>query len=274
MQGARHGLNRPALYPEWSVIYDMDDADFHLPHLAKPVTEAMGQIAWVLAGSRYIADWARASGAPGASVLWTGTEPSALPPPDPATRPPVVAWAQTQPWNYHREARFVADVMAKVAARRPGTTLRLYDRQKGSPASFLSEFRAPGLTLEWRSRSPYATYLNSFEDVAVGLAPLCPETPFSRGKSFGKVLAYLDRKVAVVASDAGEHGAFFSPRTGVVTNEPEAWVAAITGLLNDPSQRAALSGAATQAFHDRLSLRATAARLAGILQDVRAQRAA
>ena len=34
MQGARHELNRPALYPGFRIAYDMDDADFHLPKLA------------------------------------------------------------------------------------------------------------------------------------------------------------------------------------------------------------------------------------------------
>lgn len=63
MQGARHPLNRPALYPGHRVLYDMDDADFHLDHLAAPVAEAMGQVAGVIAGSRYVANWTRDHGA-------------------------------------------------------------------------------------------------------------------------------------------------------------------------------------------------------------------
>ncbi|CAN0601711.1 unnamed protein product, partial [Ectocarpus sp. 12 AP-2014] len=27
MQGARHALNRPELYPDFPIVYDMDDAD-------------------------------------------------------------------------------------------------------------------------------------------------------------------------------------------------------------------------------------------------------
>src|SRR6056297_3527118 len=34
MQGARHALNRPALYPGERIIFDIDDGDFHLSHLA------------------------------------------------------------------------------------------------------------------------------------------------------------------------------------------------------------------------------------------------
>lgn len=52
MQGVRHGLNRPALYPDWPILLDMDDADFHLPHLAEPVRDAMGHVVGVIARSR------------------------------------------------------------------------------------------------------------------------------------------------------------------------------------------------------------------------------
>ena len=90
MQGARHGLNRPGLYPQYPILYDLDDADFHLPHLAEPSAQAMGQVACVLAGSTYIAEWCRARGA-AAEVVWTGTPvtPAGAPPQE--MRPPVVA---------------------------------------------------------------------------------------------------------------------------------------------------------------------------------------
>ena len=34
LQGVRHDLNRPHLYPGQPIAMDLDDADFHLPHLA------------------------------------------------------------------------------------------------------------------------------------------------------------------------------------------------------------------------------------------------
>ena len=37
MQGSRHALNRPGFYPGYPIVYDIDDADFHLPHLTGPV---------------------------------------------------------------------------------------------------------------------------------------------------------------------------------------------------------------------------------------------
>lgn len=265
MQGARHALNRPALYPDWPIVYDMDDADFHLDHLKRPVTEAMGQVAGVIAGSRYIADWARAQGAARADVIWTGTPASDRVPPPQDGRPPVVAWAQTRPMTYRREAARVAGVMSQVAQACPGVTLRLYDRRASDDAGFVDMFRTPGLRVEWRPAQSYAAFLAGFDDVAVGLAPLSPETPFSRGKSFGKVLAYLQAGVPVVGSDAGEHGAFFDPTTGLISNEEGAWVQALVRLLGDPPLRQAYAEAAGRRFEARLSVSAAARDTADVL---------
>ncbi|MEM9843185.1 MAG: glycosyltransferase [Pseudomonadota bacterium] len=265
MQGVRHDLNRPALYSDWPIVFDMDDADFHLPRFAAPVADAMGQVACVTAGARYLADWCLGAGAPAAKVVWTGTPPSTEVASPAVRRAPVVAWAQTRPMTYTREAAMVAEVMRGLAARRPGVTLRLYDRRAGDDPGFRDLFHAPGLTVEWVESCGYDAYLASFDDVAVGLAPLAPETPFSRGKSFGKVLAYLDRQVPVVGSASGEHGQFFTDKTGVITNDLAAWVDALDRLLGDASERQAMAEAAHGAFLDRLTTRAAAAAMDAVL---------
>lgn len=258
MQGARHPLNRPELYPGVPVIYDMDDADFHLPHLAGPVARAMSEVAGVMAGSRYIAEWCRKRGAR-ADVVWTATPESRRAPVPHAARPPVVAWAQTTPWKYTAEADLVLQVMARVAARCPEVRLRLYDRPKTKDEAFADRFRQAGIRTEWLGTVNYRDYLKSFDDVALGLAPLCPENEFTRGKSFGKVLAYLDRRVPVIASDACEHGAFFDGQTGVITNDPAIWVNQALSLLRHPEARTALADAAFDRFRTRLTVAAAAA---------------
>lgn len=268
MQGARHDLNRPHLYPDQRIVYDIDDADFHLPHLAAPVSQAMTAVAAVMAGSRYIADWALKHGAPAAHVIWTGTPPSLRPRPPQAGRGPVVAWAQTRPMTYRREAALVSRVMAGVAQHCPGVTLRLYDRRPGDDPGFAAGFQHPGLSVDWRDAQPYEAYLATFDDVALGLAPLCPETPFSRGKSFGKVLAYLDSDVPVVGSAAGEHRAFFTPATGVITNDVDIWIDEIRHLLTAPAARQRLADAARRDFARHLSVEAAAAGVVGVLDAV------
>ena len=268
MQGARHALNRPAFYPGLPIVYDMDDADFHLPHLAGPVRAAMGDVDVVTAGSRYIADWCRGAGAGEVEVVWTSAPVSERQRPPQDTRPPVIAWAQTRPQTYQREAALVRVVTARLAAERPGLRLRLYDRQKGDDPGFAESFKADGLSVEWVKSASYRDYLASFDDVCLGLAPLCPQAPFSRGKSFGKVLAYLDREVPVLASDMGEHGAFFRPGLGVLSNDPTVWVVQADRLLGDSAARARMALAARDAFEARLTTRATAHQFERILRRV------
>ena len=265
MQGARHALNRPCFYAGAPIVYDMDDADFHLPHLIEPVRAAMHHVEAVAAGSRYIADWCRKAGAKGVEVVWTGAAPSARFRPPQEDRPPVIAWAQTRPQAHLREAELVREVTTRLAARRPGLTLRLYDRQKGDAPDFAARFNAPGLSVEWVKKAIYSDYLSLFDDVSLGLAPLCPEDPFSRGKSFGKVLAYFDREVPVLASEAGEHGAFFRPGLGVLSNDPQVWVDEGVRLLDNGAARAGMAAAARFAFEVQLSQAAAAARMDRLL---------
>lgn len=267
MQGVRHALNRPQYYPGQPIVMDMDDADFHLPHLAGPLRRALPRTRLVIAGSDYVARWCRASGARSETV-WTGTPVSPSPRPPQAGRPPVIAWAQTRPMTYTREADIVRNATRAIAAARPGTVLRLYDRCAGDDPGFAESFASPGLTVEWRKAMPYDRYLASFDDVRIGFAPLAPETPFSRGKSFGKVLAYLDRMVPVVASDACEHGRFFAEGTGVLSNDPEDWVKDALRLLDDPSARQSMAETAFWAFQTRLTTAAAAEQVDGLLRQV------
>ncbi len=264
MQGVRHALNRPVLYQGAPIVLDMDDADFHLPHLKDVVRRAMEDVTCVIAGSRYVADWCRGQGA-SADVVWTGAPVSEAARVPAAARPAVVAWAQTRPMTYVREAALVAEVMRDLARQHPGVTLRLYDRQAGDDPAFLDMFRSDGLHVEWCPKMAYRDFLASLDDVAIGLAPLSPETPFSRGKSFGKVLAYLDRGVPVIGSEACEHPAFFTPETGVITNAAEFWVAAIGRLLTAPAARQSMADAGFEAFRSRLSVSAASERVSAVL---------
>jgi hypothetical protein len=267
MQGSRHVLNRPAHYPGVPIAYDMDDADFHLPHLAAHVEQAMGEVDLVLAGSRYVADWCRARGAP-ARVVWTGTPPSRTAPRPQFQRPPVIAWAQSAPVDYVDERAFVADVMRRVAARRPETRLTLYGRKPKDDAAILAPFEAAGVAVEWLPMMSYARFLRTLDNVAIGLSPICPDNPFSRGKSFGKVLAYLDRRVPVIASDEADHALFFTGSSAVLSNDPAVWAEAIDRLLDDDAARQSMADAAFGAFATRLSTEAAAREVDSALRDL------
>ncbi|MEY8842268.1 hypothetical protein AB9K41_24835, partial [Cribrihabitans sp. XS_ASV171] len=59
--------------------------------------------------------------------------------------------------------------------------------------------------MELKPFMSYDEFLASLRDVAVGLSPVHPDSDFSKGKSFGKILAYLDAKVPVICSEAVDH---------------------------------------------------------------------
>ena len=267
MQGVRHPLNRPAFYDVCPILFDMDDADFYLDHLEQALRRAMPAVSAVIAGSAYVADWCRRAGAGQAHVVWTGTPVSGRARTPHRQRPPVIAWAQTRPETYVREAKMVRALVSALSRRGVNATLRLYDFQPGDSAAFAETFRMPGISVEWAANLPYREYLASLDDVSLGLAPLAEQTPFSRGKSFGKVLAYLDRGVPVIGSDACEHGAFFTPDTGVITNDPDVWSDGAAALLADPEARQTMSERAFRTFRDRLSIEASASRVSRIMED-------
>ena len=265
MQGVRHHLNRPGYYPGQTILLDMDDADFHLDHLKSAVKRAVREVSVVMAGSTYIADWCLAKGAASSSIVWTGTPVSQAPRPLHANRPPVVAWAQTRPMTYLREAAFVREAMMQLARRRPGTILRLYERGRGDDPAFAESFRVPGLKVEWVKEMPYEDYLASFDDVAVGLAPLCPDNAFSRGKSFGKILAYLDRHVPTIYSDFGEPTRFFSSQTGCLARGVSDWAEQVDRLLADSNRRQWMADAAFDAFQSQLTTDISAKSVSDVL---------
>jgi hypothetical protein len=266
MQGARHPLNRPDLYPGNRIVYDMDDADFHLPHLARPVQDAMPQVTAVIAGSRFVAEWCAWQGAK-AHVVWTGAPVSPRRRTPQANRPPVVAWAQSAPVDYTHERAFVLDVMTRLAAMRPGgVCLRLFGRRPGDDGRILQPFREAGIFVDWVPVMGYRDYLAALDDVAVGLAPLCPENPFSRGKSFGKILAYLDRGVPIIASDQADHGQTLEEGAVVLTDDRDRWAAELERLLVDPAARQAMADRASAIFRDRLSVGTAASKVDRILR--------
>jgi hypothetical protein len=96
----------------------------------------------------------------------------------------------------------------------------------------------------------YDQYIERVSEAAVGLQPICVENKFSRGKSFGKVLAYLAGQVAVVATDAVDHPLFFTDKTiGILSeNAVESWATNIVSILRNPEVRAQIARKARQKF--------------------------
>ena len=258
VQKSRHPLNRVDRLGTWPVVYDLDDADFLDPRLSDESETMARRALGVICGSAYIADWAGRLN-PNAVVVWSGTPPGAGPWPAHRDRAPIVAWAQSEPLAYPTEFTEVREIALELLAAGTQFVLRLYGWKEDAEHASLAELRGAGCRIELIPPLPYDGFLASLREVAVGLSPLMETNPYSRGKSFGKILGYLDARVPVICSDAADHALFFTSHSGVVSNDRATWVSTIRAWLADPDLRERVAAAAHRDFLARLSTEAAAA---------------
>lgn len=267
LQTCRHPLNRIGYFDGWPVVLDLDDADFFDPDLTEAMEDMAKGAAGVICGSRFIRDWARRFNS-NARVVWTGTPITDAPWPDHADRGRIVTWAQSDPIGYDRDFRFVCDILQQVhAVTDTPFSLRLYGWQGPEDHPHLHPLRAAGIDIELFGMLPYDAFLASLRDTAVGLSPLLTVTDFNKGKSFGKILGYLDAGVPVIASDAADNALFFNADSGIVSNDPADWVHGISALLDDPQRRESMAQAAHRDLTRRLSIPVAARRVSAFLEE-------
>lgn len=262
-QQCRHPLNDGDLSFGIPYVVDTDDADFHLniPGLLERLQRSVRGARGVIAGSRYIRDYHERFNS-NVAVIWTGTPPSAHPWPSHVERTgssPIVAWAQTRPLDYAKELEFVVQVDSRLRDAGSRHRLRLYGVDSDAERTELSRRFGLDCPLELLPTLSYDRFLGSLRQVSLGLCPLIAESPFSRGKSFGKILAYVTSGVPVIASDAADHALFFDAGAGVVSNDAGMWERAAHALLADPDKRDCMAERAEALLRDRLSLDAAAA---------------
>ena len=257
-QSSRHILNDPDLYPAQRLIYDIDDADFFDDKLTERITRTCAQATGVIAGSRFVANWCRQH-SDNVTIIWTGTPPSNTPRPPQNERDPLITWAQSHPSGYPSEFRFVCNLMKDLRQRYDGPfTLRLYGWQPDDDMGPVEDLRAAGVTVALLPFMTYEAFIQSLADAAIGLCPLDTQSEFSNGKSFGKILGYLDAKVPVIASDMADHALFFTDDFGIVSDDREEWLTAMVRLLQDPDERQRMADNAHAAFLAQLTDEAAA----------------
>jgi glycosyltransferase involved in cell wall biosynthesis len=192
---------------------------------------------------------------PHVDIVWTGSPVPAAPITPQRDRLRVVTWALSSPVGGAGEAAFVRDVLERVLHSTRDLTFRLYsDDGSAAHRNFVERAVPNGLRLEDRPYLAYPDFLASLDDVAVGLAPLVDIDGFSGGKSFGKVLAYLDRGVPVIAQPVVDHPLFFTHgQDGFLFNDPQDWGDTIVRLLNDSDLRQRVADAGRASFCRRLT---------------------
>lgn len=267
LQQTRHPLNQAHLYPGYRCLLDADDADYLDPRHQERIARCAAHCVAVIGGSRFVASCLGRHN-PRAHVLWTCTPRPTRPPAiRPARRAPIVAWAHVAPLRYPHEAQFVQRVMSEVCAR-TRCTFWLFGSTEQEAAAWLKPIRDAGGNCAAIPLMSYSRYLEKVANAAVGLQPVSAANPFSQGKSFGKVLAYLSGQLAVVASNAVDHPLFFKNGVNgfVLPESVEQWADTIVALLEDAQMRDRVATAGWMDFQARLTTDVFAQRLDAILR--------
>lgn len=262
LQSSRHPLNRPGLYPQQFCVYDIDDADFLDPDCVAVVNACAQESQAAIAGSRYVAEYLKQY-CGSVEVIWTGSEPLANPESLTKLEPPVIAWACSDPHGYPAESQLVQDIFLKISNQLPCQFWLIGVRDVAKGEDFIRPIQARGIPCRALPFMPYEQLLETLSQVSIGLAPLLPEvSPYSAGKSFGKVLSYLNTDVAVIASDCVDHPLFFQPgENGFLASTLEDWIQCVDYLLMNPNERVRIAQQARQDYIRRLSTQAAAQRM-------------
>lgn len=267
LQKCRNPFSRAEYLKDWPLVLDIDDADFLDPTLSSVLEDVARQARAVMAGSRFLHDWAVQFN-DDVSIVWTGTPLSTAPRPDHHARQPIITWAQADPLGYPDEMRFCRDVMLDVVSRIGPVDFRLYRCVGQENHPILREMATAGVRLQILPFMDYAQFLVSLREVSIGLSPLAGRN-FSLGKSFGKILGYIDARVPVICSDEADHDLFFAAGSGIVSNDRKTWADAICRLIADPDARNRMADAAHDAALSRLSTEAVTLQVHRILSQVR-----
>lgn len=220
-------------------VLDYDDALFHnydqhrlaaVRHVfGRRLDGLMAKAALVVGGNDYLAQRARAAGAPWVEVLPTVIDLDRYPAPaiNPVRLPgqlPRIVWIGSP--STVRYLQLLQEPLQALAQRLP-FVLRVIG----------GVFSLPGVQVEcvpWSEDTEVA----AIAACDVGVMPLL-DSPWERGKCGYKLIQYMACGLPVVASDVGvnpeivRHG-----ENGYLASTPGDWVAALEALLQSPSQRA------------------------------------
>jgi len=246
------------------VVLEYDDAVFEkYDGHASPIVRAvlggkhdrlMARAAAVVAGNEYLAQRARAAGAPIVVTLPSVVDTSLfVPAARPAGTPPIVGWIGSP--TTARYLHLVEPVLAALTSAAAGRVTLVGVEPGAQRWSFACEER------RWRPEHEVAD-VQGFD---VGIMPL-PDDPWTRGKCGYKLVQYMACGIPVVASPVGANRAIVRDHIeGFLPDGDAAWTASLGTLLADPARRAEMGAAGRARAVDAYAVHVVAPRLVEVL---------
>lgn len=250
------------------LVVDYDDAVFHRydlhrspfvrRFLGRKLDKLMASASLVTAGNLYLADRARAAGAPNVEIVPTVVDLTAY------TRRPepfsentaTIGWIGTpSTWT-----EYMAPMMPLLtkAAQAAGARIAAVGAGRAAAAHPLLD------NLPWTEDSEVAR----IHEMDIGIMPLT-DTPWARGKCGYKLIQYMACGIPVIASPVGVNAEIVEPGVnGFLASSDAEWAEALQTLLHDPGLRARMGEAGRLKVERDYSLQVWGPRVAQMLRDV------
>jgi len=254
-----------------ALVYDFDDAIF-LPNISKAnkllelfkypqkVSRIIRSSARVVAGNRYLADYAREYNLD-VTIIPTCVDTTKFTPQprrhgkDQPSHP-IVGWIGS-----HSTAKYLQSLLPVLERLAVDHRFRLY--VVGSPTTL----RMRGLEV---TSAPWSLVreVEDFQRCDIGIYPLLDDN-WSRGKCGFKAIQFMACGVPVVATAVGVNQEIIQDGVnGFLAATEDEWVEKVGLLLSDPLLREKLGLAGRQTVEERYSLDVNAPKLLHALQDI------
>lgn len=266
IQMQRHQLNAPELYEVPRIVFDIDDADWFDPEQEPQVIECCKGSDLVICGSKFIAEFCCQYNH-NTHVVWTGMARQKQEYLLPSQRRRIVAWGISDSVAYVDERKFLAEVMIELRKQSDFEFWVYGTRDFQALQPYVDYLAKYNVKVKLIPPLSFEDYHISLENAAVGLHPIGNSSPFSLGKSFGKLNSYMLRGVPIVVHKKLDYPDFFQDReNGMLANEPEEWVEKIYQLLVDPALRDKVAAQARLDFRREVSSEAAAQKVHCLLE--------
>lgn len=249
-------------------IVDYDDAIFHNYDLSsnplirrllgRKIDTVMRHSACVIAGNAYLAERAKAAGAPRVELVPTVVDHQRYTPRNSTdNQRPVIGWIGSP--STQKYVVGIRDALDKACKAHDARLMLV-----GASPQVVSEL--PGLDVEvvpW-SEDREAELIRKMD---IGIMPL-PDGPWEKGKCGYKLIQYKACSVPVIASPVGVNVDLVNgSQSGLLAGSTADWESALQQLLESAEQRAKLGASGRQAVEETYSLQIQAPVLRRILTE-------